>query len=298
VGRRQLLRCGLSGSAIDRWLAQGRLRRIHPGVYALGHSALREEARLTAALIYAGPGAVLSHASAAWWWQLVPSAPGFVQISALGDRGSIRGVRVFHPRLVEPVGHRGMPVTAVPRTLLDLAGIVTFAELRRALSEADYRRLLDPRAVEAQLGRGRLGSGALRRGLEAHMPRLAKTLSVLEERFLALCESSGITLPEVNETICGLRVDALWREQRLIVELDGYAAHGSRAAIERDRRRELTLRSAGNVVLRYTWEQVTEQPEQVVADLRLALSATSLGVPGRAGAKGEPYAGRSSGTGL
>ena len=75
VGRRQLLRCGLSGSAIDRWLAQGRLRRIHPGVYALGHSALREEARLTAALIYAGPGAVLSHASAAWWWQLYPQLP-------------------------------------------------------------------------------------------------------------------------------------------------------------------------------------------------------------------------------
>jgi hypothetical protein len=95
VGRRQLLRCGLSGSAIDRWLAQGRLRRIHPGVYALGHSALREEARLTAALIYAGPGAVLSHASAAWWWQLVPSAPGFVQISALGDRGSILGSACF-----------------------------------------------------------------------------------------------------------------------------------------------------------------------------------------------------------
>ena len=101
----------------------------------------------------------------------------------------------------------------------------------------------------------------------------------------------------MNETICGLRVDALWREQRLIVELDGYAAHGSRAAIERDRRRELTLRSAGNVVLRYTWEQVTEQPEQVVADLRLALSATSPGVPRRAGAKGEPYAGRSAGAG-
>jgi hypothetical protein len=276
VSRRQLLRCGLSGNAIDRWLAQGRLCRIHPGVYALGHQALCEEGRLTAALLYAGPGVALSHATAAWWWRLVPFAPRVVQISAPGDSRSIGGIRVFHPRLVERVAHRGMPVTTVPRTLLDLAAVTTFAELRRTLAEAAYRRLLDAPAAEAQLGRGRRGSAALRRGLEAHMPRLAKTLSVLEERFLALCESSGIVLPEVNETICGLKVDALWREQRLVVELDGYAAHGGRAAIEQDRGRELRLRAAGYVVLRYTWQQVTGHPLQVTADLRAALAAREL----------------------
>src|SRR5206468_2766374 len=94
VSRGQLSRCGLSDGAIDRWLANGRLRRIHPGVYALGHRALRQEAQLTAALLHAGPGAALSHASAAWWWQLSPSAPVVVQVSAPGDRRSIRGVRI------------------------------------------------------------------------------------------------------------------------------------------------------------------------------------------------------------
>ena len=103
-----------------------------------------------------------------------------------------------------------------------------------------------------------------------------RPLSVLEERFLALCESSGIVLPEVNETICGLKVDALWRDQRLVVELDGYAAHGGRAAIEQDRGRELRLRAAGYVVLRYTWQQVTGHPLQVTADLRAALAAREL----------------------
>ena len=104
------------------------------------------------------------------------------------------------------------------------------------------------------------------------MPELARTYSVLEERFLALCERSGIEMPEVNVSIEGMLVDAVWRRQRVAVELDGYQAHGSRAAIERDRTREMALRAAGFSVLRYTWQQVTEEPEQVVADLRAAVT--------------------------
>jgi very-short-patch-repair endonuclease len=110
--------------------------------------------------------------------------------------------------------------------------------------------------------------------LARHRPELARTLSVLEERFLALCEQRGdIPIPEVNVRLCGLMVDALWRRERLIVELDGRSGHSTVAAMERDRGRELTLRSAGYSVLRYTWQQVTQQPERVAADLRAALAA-------------------------
>ena len=150
--------------------------------------------------------------------------------------------------------------------------MVSRADLRRAVAEADHRRLLDPAAVREGCRRGRPGSRALRSALETHLPQLAETLSVLEERFLALCELHEIALPEVNSVVAGLKVDALWRRPRVIVELDGHGAHAYPSAVERDRSRELALRSAGYEVHRYTWQQVATQPEPVVADLRAALS--------------------------
>jgi hypothetical protein len=123
------------------------------------------------------------------------------------------------------------------------------------------------------LGRGKAGSSALRLAIDQHLPELALTRSVLEERFLALCEANALPLPEVNATISRFEVDALWRDERVIVELDGYAAHGTAMAIERDRAREVVLRSAGFVVLRYTWHQVTHEPQDVVADLLAALGS-------------------------
>jgi hypothetical protein len=144
------------------------------------------------------------------------------------------------------------------------------------LAEAEYRRLLDLDAVCALLGRGRPGSANLRAALRRHQPRLALARSVLEERFLALCESARLPLPECNARVEGLTVDMFWRGPRVIVELDGHDAHDSRARIERDRRRELRLRAAGFIVLRYTWEQVTREPKLVAADLRLALARAPI----------------------
>ena len=162
-------------------------------------------------------------------------------------------------------------MTPVARTLVDLASMITPRQLRRALAEADYRGLLDPVELLSALGKGRGGSRALRAALDAHIPQLAETLSVLEERFLELCSSGRLPLPEVNARIGRMRVDALWHEQRLVVELDGTAAHGGRAAIKRDRERELALRAMGFQVIRYTWDQVTKRPDQVIADLRRLL---------------------------
>jgi len=160
----------------------------------------------------------------------------------------------------------------VALALREYAVVAPHDRVRRVLAEADYRRLLDVDAVYALLGRGRPGSAKLRAALRRHQPRLALTRSVLEEHFLALCESARLPPPECNSLVEGLTVDMLWRGSRVIVELDGHDAHDSRAQIERDRRRELRLRTAGFVVLRYTWDQITREPELVIADLRLALA--------------------------
>ena len=158
-------------------------------------------------------------------------------------------------------------MTPAARTLVDFASQVSARQLRRALAEADFHGLLVPSEIHATLKPGRAGSAALRAALLSHVPELAQTLSQLEERFLELCESAWLRLPEVNARVGRMRVDALWRKARLAVELDGSAAHGGWAAIKRDRQRELALRAEGFRVVRYTWDQVARTPHDVVADL-------------------------------
>jgi Protein of unknown function (DUF559)/Transcriptional regulator, AbiEi antitoxin len=277
AGREQLLRLGLSGTTISRWVVDGRLHRVHPGVYAVGHPVLGIRARLIAALLYAGAGAVLSHQTAAWHWRLLDVAPKRIHICTTSQVRSLAEIRIHHPRLIERATHDHLPVTTVARTLLDLAATMAFADLRRALAEADHLDLLDPAAVEAQLGRGRRGASALRKAFGLHWPDLAETRSVLEDRFLALVEDAGLPRPEVNPRVEGFIVDALWRNEKVVVELDGHAAHAKPAAIERDRRRDLVLRTAGFAVRRYTWEQVTRTPEAVLADVRATIAARRSG---------------------
>jgi very-short-patch-repair endonuclease len=272
VSRAQLRECGLANATVGRWIAAGRLHRVHPGVYAVGHTNLDVEGRLLAALLYAGPQSALSHATAAWWWQLLDVEPVVVHVSVTGRRRPLPRVRIHRARRLDPVVHRRLAVTGIRQTLLDVAATLPFDVLHRALAEADYRRLCDPAELASVLGRGQRGSAALRRAIAQHSPELARTLSILEERFLGLCKRSGLQMPEVNAHIHGLMVDTLWRDARLIVELDGHAAHATPTRVEEDRRRELLLRSDGYTVLRYTWAQVTQDSDQVVSDLRAALA--------------------------
>jgi very-short-patch-repair endonuclease len=155
--------------------------------------------------------------------------------------------------------------------LVDLAATLSAGQIRRALAEADFRGLLDPVDARGAMKSGRPGSKALRAALRRHMPELAETFSVLEERFLELCERAHLRIPEMNARVGRMRVDALWREERIAVELDGAAAHRGYAVIRRDRRREVALRAAGFQVVRYGWDLVAKSPEEVVLDLRRLL---------------------------
>ncbi len=162
-------------------------------------------------------------------------------------------------------------MTSAARTLLDIAGILPFRQVRRALAEAEYRKLLQPAEILAVTGSGRRGSRALRLALANHLPELAETLSALEERFLELCEMAPLPMPEVNRRAGLMRVDAIWRAERLAVEVDGGDAHTGLGQMKRDRDRELALRTKGFQVVRYTWEQISRRPREVAEDLQRLL---------------------------
>jgi very-short-patch-repair endonuclease len=272
VARWQLERCGISAATISRWTASGRLHRIYPGVYAVGHGALCTEGRLLAAILYAGPGAALSHATATSWWELLPYLPTTFDVTSPRRRRSLDRVRVHHRTSVERVLHRGLPVTPVPRTLLDFASVAPLERVRKVVAQADFQRRIDLDALDRVMGVGRAGSAKLKRALSLHRPEYARTLSPAEDLLLDLCRRHRIRFPEVNVAIGPYTVDALWRDAQLIVEVDGGDGHSTRAQMERDRERDLYLRSAGYSVLRYTWRQVSAARRAVAADLRRALT--------------------------
>jgi very-short-patch-repair endonuclease len=273
VGREQLAWLGIDDSRIDRWLHGGYLYTVHPGVYAVGHRAPSVEADLTAALLYAGPGAALSYATAAWWWGLLEHRPTIIEVSTPRRCKSVDGVRVHARRSRERTWHRNLPVTPTAQTALDLASVFDEDRLREVLAELDFRRLLDLEALRRACGQGRPGSTRLKRALRRHEPRLARTNSRLEIDFVLFCERFRLPLPEINARIHGITVDALYRRQGVVVELDGEPNHGTWAQIKRDRHNELVLRSHGLLVVRYTWDQVTFEPDLVSADLSATLDA-------------------------
>lgn len=263
----QIAALGVDRRVVADWKASGYLHRVLPRVYAVGHRAASYEADLAAALLYAGPGAALSHATAAHWLGLLDKPPRKIHVSTPRRCRPQRGLVVHARRDQDRIWHHRLPLTPLPQLFLDLAATESRRRLRMALANADYRNLLDVEAIDAALGRGRAGSAKLRAALAEHQPRLARTKSGLEVAFIELCESAGIPLPEVNQRIAGWEVDALFREQRIAVELDGVGNHRTPAQITRDRRKELALRKAGLQTVRYSGEQLDERVE-VLAELR------------------------------
>lgn len=273
VSRAQLKRLGVSDATVRDWVEQGYLHRVLPRVYAVGHCATTLEAELAGALLYAGRGAMLSHATAAWWLGLADARPRVIDVSTSRRCLSTAGIRVHGRRAgVERTWHRRLPVTPLAQTLLDYATVATLSKLRRALAQADYQGVLGPPIQEAILAQRRPGCAKLRRALERHQPLLANSRSALEADFLELCESAELPLPEINARAEGWTVDALWRRERVVVELDGWRNHRTPAQVRRDRQKEAELRMAGYIVLRYSYEQVTRHPDLVIGELRAVLA--------------------------
>jgi hypothetical protein len=267
----QLGALGIESWLIARWVEGGYLHQVLPRVYAVGHRAPSVNADLTAAVLYAGPGAMLSHATALWWRGLIDHQPWPIQVSTPRRCQSLRGVKVHGRRACEREWHKGLPTTTIEQALLDFAAVAPLDRIRFALANADHGKVLDVAALQVIAGNGRAGSTKLATALKRHEPKLAKTRSPLERLFLPLCEKYGVPLPDdVNVRVAGVLVDAVWWKQKLVVELDGKGNHSSWAQIQRDRSNELTLRGAGFDVLRYGTLQLEDEPKLVEDDLRRA----------------------------
>ena len=166
---------------------------------------------------------------------------------------------------------RGIPVTTVARTLVDLAAVLSESQLARACHEAGVLHGTTPAQVEAVMVRlGNCSGAAKLRGVLRGEVRV--TMSELERRFLARLEAVGLGLPITNRPAGGRRVDCRWPDRRLTVELDSYRYHLSRHSWEQDRRREREAHARGDAFRRYTYRDVFEDPQQMLRELRALLS--------------------------
>ncbi len=275
VTREQLRALGLGDARIDSWIRTGRLHRRHHNVYAVGRPELSRMGEWVAAVWACGDGGVLSHWSAGALHRTVAETATEVHVSTTRDLKSRPGIVVHRTRHLDPADVMAfslLPVTRQPRTLVDLADLVSYEELRGI---ADRLRRLDLPALRAAQERApnRRGAGRVARLVASDRRR---TRSEFERRFLRFCAARGLPRPDAtNVRTAGHEVDVLYASARLAVELDGRAHHERRAQMRADRRRDADLQLAGLRVLRLVWEQLDPPEAARTADVVRGLLALS-----------------------
>lgn len=264
----QLARAGADRRVVWVWCNDGLLHREHVGVYAVGHRAPSLLGDLMSAVLASGDGAVLSHASVGHALRLGVDRPRRpeVTIPTLHHRRrpGITIHRAAHVPVLDVAVWHGIPITTVPRAMLDLAPRLEPQELTRAGHEALVNHGTTPVHVEACIARNptKKGIRKLRLALSADV-----TLSHLEDGFLALLESNGLPLPRTNIDHRGDKVDCHWPKLGLTIELHGYRFHASRHAFEQD-----VARRRRSAHLAFTYGDVFERPVATIAELRPLLS--------------------------
>lgn len=272
----QLLVAGLSAQVIKQLIRCGFLHPIHRGVYIVGHLALAPMANEMAALLACGERAVISHRSAAYLWGLLDGGPPEVEVTLVARRcRKKQGVRIrtVSRLYAQDVRRKDRVLLTSPaRTIVDLAADTDELELERLIAEARVRRLVRDGELDSALQRAGLRKGRARlKALLRSEGGQAMTRSEIERACRRLLKAAGLPQPEVNQRVAGYEVDFLWREQRMILEVDSYTFHGHRQAFERDRRKSMALEDAGFHVIRVTARQLIDEPLWVIAHLARAL---------------------------
>jgi very-short-patch-repair endonuclease len=256
ITRRQLCALGANDTLIGRWCRAGRLVRVHAGVYAVGYRRVEPIAQAMAAVLACGHGALLSHDSAAalWGWRRWPAVPEVI-VAQQRRRPGIRTQRTRSLPRADRDWQLGVPVTSPERTIRDLKPRLTRKQFTRMVKDARLEHRLDQAAVTRLLG-------------YAAEP----TRSEFEEAFLRFCRRFGLPKALTLATVHGYEVDALFVEQRLVIELDGWKFHAGRVAFNDDRDRDADLLDFGYETVRITWERLHEAPEREAARLKRILA--------------------------
>jgi very-short-patch-repair endonuclease len=272
VEHAQLRRVGVGPGVIKRLTRVGVLHRRHRGVYIVGHLALAPYANEAAALLACGDGAVISHWSAACLWGLTPNRPDDVHLTLV-----IHRVKRLDDQ--ERRRRHGLPTTSPARTLIDLAAVhATDNELARVIAEGRAQGLIREGELERALEEAgsRAGAGRLRALLRAEGdPGI--TRSEGERTLRRYLRAAGLAQAVTNRKIGRWEPDFLWREERVVVELDSWGFHRDRRAFERDRRKDIALRDAGYTVIRITGRQLKDEPLMVIAHIARALDRAARG---------------------
>ena len=265
----QLHAAGLDGQRIARWVTDGRLHREHHGVYAVGHPGRSMLGDYMSAVLAAGSGAVLSHAAAGYLLRLYRGAAPQPEVTVPTRAGRARPGIVIHRvaqlHQLDVSIHQGIPITTVPRILLDVAPREQPDQLTRACHEAWVHHCCGPTAIEACIARNprKPGAAKLRLALGADV-----LLSDLERHFVITLRDHGLPLPRTNIDVAGDKVDCHWPQLGLTIELHSYRYHGSRHAFERDIERR---RRSGH--LPFSYGDVVERPAQMLSEVTALLSA-------------------------
>jgi len=253
---------------VKRAAAQGRLHRLHQGVYAVGHTDLSLRGKCLGAVLGCGRGALLSHWSAAWLWGLMPTQPLPIHVTTPIPRHKRLGLLIHRSRTFADEDRRlveEIPITSVARTALDLAARVRARSVSRLLQRSEELELFDLRDFESVLdrNRGHRGTRPLRRAIAIYRPP-PFTRSGLEERFFELAIAHGLPRPATNYVEVGYELDVYWPDLRFAVELEVFETHGSRLSFEQDAVRQEELKLAGVEMVHVTGARLEREPQRVM----------------------------------
>jgi very-short-patch-repair endonuclease len=267
VTRDQLAGLGYTDHMVDHALRTGRLQAWHRNVFAVGHGGLSTHGLCMAAVLFRGEGAMISFQSAAWLWGLERKLEIPVNVSVRWRGHGQNAIGLHHcPALRDEdfATTELLPVTAVPRTLLDYASTAKTYRLEAAIDRADRLELLNPMAIDRITDeiRGHRGRRPLQRAMTIYREN-GFTRSGGEKRLLAVLADAGVRRPIVNNFIEGYELDFYWEPERFAIELDSWEHHRSRRSFEEDRKRQEELAMAGIETVRITGTRLKHEPREV-----------------------------------
>ncbi|HKN94296.1 MAG TPA: type IV toxin-antitoxin system AbiEi family antitoxin domain-containing protein, partial [Thermoleophilaceae bacterium] len=237
VTREELIRADITKAQIEQRLAIGLLLPVYRGVYRVGHRAASVEASYMAAVKAGGDGTLLSGLAGGHLLRLVKGKAPPPEVTTPTER-RVRSLKTRQSAAIcRDYGFRwnGIPVTSVPRTLVDLAARLDLEQLARACHEAGVLHDVTPAMVEPLLAKRPKGAAKLRAVMRGDAKVL---LSKLERKFQQRLKEAGLPLPVTNKPAGGRRVDCRWPQHNLTVELQSFTFHNSRYAWENDQRRQ------------------------------------------------------------